>query len=133
MERYCLRCGRPLDPDAHGNQKMHPHCSYEHKKERQKEKYPIGNKAKIFIQKNESIAARLHKLDKDKKGISVYKVIEEGFKFDGPTEKINHLYNAIYMIEKYGYSIKEFPNETLIIFYHVSELQLFNKPPGGAP
>ena len=39
MERNCRRCGRPLDPDAHGNQKMHTHCAYEHKKESQKENY----------------------------------------------------------------------------------------------
>ncbi len=132
MERDCRRCHRPLDPDAHGNQKMHPHCAYEHKKEIQKEKYPVGNNAKKFIQKNEPIAARLYKLDKDKKGISVYKAMEEGFKFDGPTEKISHPNKTIYMIENYGYSIKESPNGPLIIFYHVSELQLFNKPPGGA-
>lgn len=56
-ERICSYCKEPLDPMAHGNQRMHPECAYLEKKDRQKSRYQIGNEAKLKIQKNENILA----------------------------------------------------------------------------
>ena len=121
-ERLCLKCGEPLEPDAHGNQKMHPHCAYGQKKELQKKKYKIGNQTKLSIQKNEAIAERLCKIDIGKQGIPYLKVMEEGFRFGARTQKLNHSQRIIHLIEEYGYEFVESLNGTLIVFYHESEL-----------
>ena len=58
-EKICSYCKDPLDPKAHGNQRMHPECAYREKRERQKNRYQIGNIAKLKIQNNEKILAQL--------------------------------------------------------------------------
>jgi len=123
-ERLCSYCHEPLDPDAHGNQRMHPRCAYKYKKMRQKEKYQIGNSAKLQIQKNEAVLARIYKIDPDKNGISYLKALEYGLKFDCSCTKVENPFinNTIFMFDKYGYCIKEMKNQTLITVYHVSEL-----------
>jgi ribosomal protein S8E len=120
--RICEKCGEPLEPHAHGNQKMHPDCAYEYKKERQKRKYQIGNQTKLAIQKNETIAERLWRMDEKKQGISYLRVMEEGFKFNVSTQKVKDPLKTVYMMDQYGYQIKQSGNEALILFYHVSEL-----------
>ena len=122
-ERICTRCYLPLDPDAHGNSKMHLACSYEHKKERQKNKYKTGNPAKLTIQKNEIIAARLHKMDPSKQGYLDHRVSEAGFRFNCNTIRQTIQNEEINVMDQYGYSIKKNDDSTLIYFYHVSELK----------
>jgi len=123
-EKTCSCCTRPLDPMAHGNQHMHPECAYRQKRERQKRKYQIGNAAKLKIQKNEEILARLHKQDPEKRGFLYRIVMENGLKFDCPYTERNSPYinGSIFMFDQYGYSLKKENNNTLIIAYHVSEL-----------
>ena len=122
--RICSYCKEPLDPMAHGNQLMHPECAYREKKERQKNRYQIGNAAKLKIQNNEKILAQLHKQDPEKQGFPYRVVLENGLKFDCPySEKNNPFTNSsIYMFDQYGYSISKINSNTLIFVYHVSEL-----------
>ena len=122
FQRVCQVCDEPLDEDAHGNKKMHDKCAYNRKKERQKENYQIGNEVKLMIQKNEKIAAALHNMDREKKGITHMYVLEQGFKFSCPVSKRDSLFGEIHMIDKYGYLFKDIKNNTLIIFYHESEI-----------
>ncbi len=122
-ERRCQLCDRLLDQNTHGNRKMHPECAYQEKKERQKENYPIGNPAKLMIQKNEKVAALLHKMDPNKNGISYVRAMELGLKFNCPTTKQSHLNRVIHMMDQYGYSIENNNHQTLIYLYHVSELK----------
>ena len=123
-EKICSYCNEPLDPMAHGNQRMHPECAYKHKMERQKNKYQIGNSAKLRIQKNEEILAQLHKQDPEKRGFPYRIVLENGLKFDCPYTERNspHINCGIFMFDQYGYSIDKLNNDTLIFIYHVSEL-----------
>ncbi len=121
-EGVCPVCNEPLDPDAHGNRIMHVECAYEHKKESQKEKYKIGNQAKLMIQKNEAVAALLYKMDPDKRGISHLQASEFGLKFNCPVTKRVHQNKTINMIDQYGYSIEENNHQTIITIYHESEL-----------
>ena len=97
-------------------------CTYEEKLERQKGNYQIGNEVKLMIQKNERIAARLHDLDQERNGYTHYYVQEEGFKFSCPVLIRESIFGKIHMLDKYGYLIKDIKNNTLIIFYHVSEI-----------
>ena len=121
-ERICPKCNEPLGPNIHGNRIMHLECAYEHKKERQKENYLIGNKAKLIIQKNEKAAALLYNMDPQKKGISHLQALEFGLSFNCPTIKWSHQNKTIFMIDQYGYSIEKNNDHPLIFFYHVSEL-----------
>ena len=120
-DRVCKICKEPLEPDAHGNRKMHEECAYTFKKQRQSENYLIGNEAKLMIQKNEKVAALLHEMDPYKKGISHLKALEFGLKFDCPTMKLFHQNKTVYMFDQYGYSIEGKNEQTLIIIYHESE------------
>jgi hypothetical protein len=121
--RICEICQRPLADDDHGNRKAHRSCAYVNKKQRQKEKYSVGNPAKLLIQKNEAVAAGLYKMDKQKQGILYTAVLEEGFKFNCPTTKRNHHNKIVYMMDQYGYAIEKIGSETLIFIYHESDLQ----------
>ena len=123
-ERICSYCKEPLDPTAHGNQRMHPECAYREKKERQKNRYQIGNAAKLKIQKNEAILAQMHEQDPEKRGIPYRMVLENGLKFDCPCTERNSPFNngSVYMFDQYGYSINKMDKTTLIYIYHVSEL-----------
>lgn len=123
-ERICSYCEEPLDPLAHGNQRMHPECAYEEKKDRQKSRYQIGNTAKLKIQKNEIILAQIHEQDPDKHGFPYRAVLEMGLKFDCPyVERSTPVADSsVYMFDQYGYNFKKENNNTLIIVYHVSEL-----------
>ena len=123
-ERICRYCKEPIDPMAHGNQRLHPECAYEEKKDRQKSRYQIGNEAKLKIQKNEVILAKMHKQDPDKRGFPYRVALENGLKFDCPCTEQNSPYinGSIYMFDQYGYSISQINNNTLIFVYHVSEL-----------
>ena len=123
-ERICPVCNEPLDPDSHGNQQIHPDCAYKRKKERQREKYKIGNEAKLRIQKNEKVLGFLHEMDTEKKGIPYLKAMEYGLKFDCPSIKFESpiLFKTINIFDRYGYSIEKIDNKTLIYIYHVSEL-----------
>ena len=122
-ERTCSYCNEPLDPMAHGNQRMHPKCAYLSKKERQNSKYKIGNAAKLKIQKNETVLAHMHKQDPEKRGFPYRMVLENGLKFDCPCFERNSPSNGIvYMFDQYGYCFNEMNNHTLIVIYHESEL-----------
>jgi hypothetical protein len=123
-ERICSYCKEPLDPMAHGNQCMHSECAYKYKKERQKNRYQIGNGAKLRIQKNEAVLAQLHKQDPEKRGYPYRIAMEKGLKFDCPYTERNSPYinGSIYMFDQYGYNINRINNNTLIIVYHVSEI-----------
>ena len=121
--RLCEVCKKPLEAKAHGNQIMHPECAYLHKKKVQKEKYKIGNTVKLMIQKNEAIAAQLHKMDEQKSGIPYLYAMEQGLKFNCPATLRDHLKKTIHMFDNYGYSIETINNDTLIFIYHESELQ----------
>lgn len=108
---------------AHGNQRMHPKCAYLGKKERQNNKYQIGNAAKLKIQKNETVLALMHKQDPEKRGFPYRMALENGLKFDCPYyERNGHSNGIVYMFDKYGYCLNEMNNQTLIIIYHESEL-----------
>ncbi len=121
-KRICKICLKPLAEDSHGNTKAHKECAYKDKKLRQKIKYKIGNSVKLMIQKNEEVAADLYQLDKERKGIPHLKAMELGFKFDCPSIKIKHKDAVIYMLDKYGYSIKKVDNDILIFIYYESDL-----------
>ena len=123
-ERICSYCKEPLDPMAHGNQRMHPQCAYWKKKDRQKNRYQIGNAAKLKIQKNEKILAQLHEQDPEKRGFPYLMVLEYGLKIDCPSTERTRSFNdsIVYIFDQYGYSIKTQNNNTLIFVYHVSEL-----------
>jgi hypothetical protein len=120
--RICKFCHKPLDSDEHGNRKSHTECSYKNKLCRQKQKYKVGNNAKLLIQKNEPLAARLHLMDKQKTGIPFTYAMELGFKFECPTFPRKHLNKTIHMFDKYGYVLETIKNEILIFIYHESEL-----------
>jgi hypothetical protein len=121
-KRICKICQMPLADGDHGNRKAHLNCAYQEKKMRQKEKYEVGNSAKLQIQKNEAVTARLYKLDQKKQGISHLEAMEQGFKFKCPSTKRKHLNMIINMFDKYGYSLETIENEILIFFYHESDL-----------
>ncbi len=123
-ERICPVCNQPVESEAHGNQRMHPHCAYKEKKDRQKSRYQIGNEAQLKIQKNEIILALMHKQDPDKRGFPYRVALENGLKFDCPCTEKNcpFIDGSIYMFDQYGYSISKVTNNTLIFIHHVSEL-----------
>jgi hypothetical protein len=121
-KRICTICHQPLAEDSHGNCKAHKACAYQFKKQRQKEKYQVGNSAKLLIQKNEEVAAYLYHLDKDRRGIPHLKAMELGLKFDCPSIKQKYKGEVIYMFHKYGYSIKKIDNEILIFIYYEPDL-----------
>ena len=121
-KRVCTFCHKPLDYDEHGNLKAHPECSYKNKLLRQKEKYKVGNTAKLMIQKNEAVAARLYEIDKQKNGIPFTYAMEQGFRFDCPTLTRKNLNKTINMFDHYGYVLETLKSEILIFIYHESEL-----------
>ncbi len=121
-KRLCMRCSKPLDSTEHGNKKSHPNCASKYKKQHQKEKYKVGNSAKLMIQKNEAVAAHLYKLDQQKNGIPFTVAMELGFKFDCPSTLRNHLNMKIHMLDKYGYTLETINGEILIFIYYESEL-----------
>ncbi|HUX97904.1 MAG TPA: hypothetical protein VMV47_19385 [Bacteroidales bacterium] len=121
--RLCKRCNEPLEEGAHGNRKSHPDCASKLKKQHQKEKYKIGNSAKLMIQKNEAIAADLYKMDHQKHGIPLLQASEFGLKFSCHTITIKHLKKDIHMFFQYGYSIETFNGENLIFIHHESDFQ----------
>lgn len=123
LKRLCIRCKKPLDDNDHGNRKAHPDCAKNYKKQHQKEKYQIGNTAKLMIQKNEAIAARLYKLDEQKRGISYLYASELGLKFNCPSITREYGNKKIYFFDQYGYSIDTVNGSHLLFFYHESELQ----------
>jgi hypothetical protein len=124
--RLCKFCNKPLDTKDHGNRKTHIECYYKNKLYQQKEKYKVGNKAKLLIQKNEAVVARLHMMDKHKSGIPFTYAMEQGFKFDCPIYTRMHLNKPIKMFDKYGYDLDTIKGETLIFIYHESELLSFD-------
>ena len=123
-ERICTECNLPLDPDAHGNKKMHTHCAYRAKKRRQKEMYQIGNAVKLKIQKNEVVLARLHKDDPFKLGFKYLDALEAGLKFNCPASKVNDPVTGItiHFFDQYGYCLKQVNGQTVIVVYHISEI-----------
>lgn len=121
-DRICQRCGKSFGEKVHGNRKYHPECYKASKKDRQKENYQIGNEVKLMIKKNERIAARLHEIDKQKDGISHIYVLECGFIFDCPTFLRKYEDKEVHMLHNYGYIIETINEETLILFFHESEL-----------
>ncbi len=102
-DRICSYCKDPLDPGAHGNQRMHPECAYRYKKERQGMKYQICNTVKLKIQNNEAVLAQLHKQDRDKRGFPYRVVLENGLKFDCPDTERNSPYinGSVHMFDQY--------------------------------
>jgi hypothetical protein len=118
----CKYCKLALDSNKHGNRKAHPECSYKNKLQHQKKKYKIGNNAKLMIQKNEAVSARLHLMDKQKTGIPFTYAMELGFKFDCPTLTRKHLNKTVNMFDHYGYVLETIKSEILIFVYHESEL-----------
>lgn len=114
-----------LEPDEqHGNRKYHETCAMEQKLERQKEKYKIGNEAKLKIQKTEAALTRLYKMDPEKNGISYFRAIEHGLQFNAPyrLRENSLLDKTINFFDQYGYYIETINNQTLIFIYHESEL-----------
>lgn len=122
-KRFCNICTLSLTPNDHGNRKSHPECAYRNKKLVQKEKYLIGNSAKLMIQKNEAVAACLYKMDKQKLGIPYVVAMEQGLKFDCPSTRRNYLNKIINMFDRYGYALETLAGEILIFIYHESDLQ----------
>ncbi len=124
--KSCKRCKElMLDPEEkHGNRQYHMECAKEQKLERQKEKYKIGNEAKLKIQKTEAVLARLYKMDPEKKGVSYFQAIENGLQFNTPCRPIKHslLNKTINVFDQYGYSVETINNQTLIFIHHVREL-----------
>jgi hypothetical protein len=116
-------CNSPLEPNEHGNRKAHKKCAYEHKKQSQKEKFKVGNSAKLKIQKNETVAANLYKLDLQKTGIPYLVALEHGLNFNCPSTRYDRLNTIVYFFDHYGYSIKTINGEHLIFIYHESDLQ----------
>jgi hypothetical protein len=121
--RLCDKCGKPLAEKEHGNRKAHPDCAYEYKKQHQKNKYLIGNSVKLLIQKNESVAEALFKLDSQKCGIPLLTASEIGLKFNCPTTVYVYQNKKINFFDKYGYTIETINGEHLIFIYHESELR----------
>ncbi|MGD0343198.1 MAG: hypothetical protein ABSA76_15970 [Bacteroidales bacterium] len=121
-ERFCKFCKKPLSSDEHGNRKSHLECSYKNKLYKQKQKYKVGNNAKLMIQKNEAVAARLYEMDKQKNGIPFTYAMEQGFRFDCPTLTRKNLNKTINMFDHYGYVLETLKSEILIFIYHESEL-----------
>ncbi len=121
-KRLCKYCQKPLDSDEHGNRKAHPECSYKNKLQHQKKKYKIGNNAKLMIQKNEAVAARLYEMDKQKNGIPPLYASEMGFKFNCPSTTHMSNGNKVYFFEHYGYSIENINGKTLIFIYNESDI-----------
>ena len=122
-KKTCIFCRQMLEEDSHGNRKAHKSCAYRNKKLRQKEKYQVGNSAKLLIQKNEEVAAYLYKLDKERRGIHHLTAMELGFKFECPSIKSKYMDTVIYMFDKYGYSFETIDGEILIFLYHESDLK----------
>jgi len=124
--KLCKRCKElMLDPDEqHGNRQYHEKCAKEQKLERQKEKYKIGNNAKLKIQKTEAVLAHLYNIDPEKNGIPYFQAIENGLRFDTPCRPNKHslLNKTINVFDQYGYSVETINNQTLIFIYHESEL-----------
>lgn len=124
--KLCKRCNKPmLDSDErHGNRKYHKICAKEQKLERQKEKYKIGNDAKLKIQKTETVLANLYEMDPEKEGIPYFQAIKNGLQFDIPCRPIKHslLNKTINVFDQYGYSVETINNQTLIFIHHVREL-----------
>lgn len=120
--RFCNVCQGPLETKEHGNRKAHMDCAYENKKQKQKEKYKIGNSVKLMIQKNEALAAHLYNRDQKKLGFPYLVVLELGLKFTCPSTPRVYLNKKINMFDKYGYSIETINGETLIFFYHEDDL-----------
>ena len=123
--RLCGICNIPLEKNTHGNRRYHPECSRKEKLQRQKRNYQVGNSAKLLIQKNEKVAARLYEMDKQKSGIPVTFALELGLKFNCPTLKVKHLNMEVNMFGQYGYVIETIKGEILIFIYHESELLQF--------
>lgn len=123
-KRLCTICNLPLSDNEHGNRKSHLYCAYSSKKQRQKEKYRIGNAAKLKIQKNEAVAASLYKLDQNKQGIPYLVAMGQGLIFDCPSFKHKWQNKDVYMFDKYGYAIETKNHETLIFIYYESDLKL---------
>ena len=121
-QRLCKRCNKPFEEEAHGNRKSHPDCARKYKRQHQKEKYIVGNSAKLQIQKNETIAADLYKLDHQKRGISHLLASELGFKFNCHSIVRAYGNKRVHFFDKYGYSIETVNGNPLIYIYHVSEL-----------
>lgn len=121
-KRLCNRCKKPLEEEAHGNRKSHPDCESRYKKQHQKEKYKVGNTAKLLIQKNETVAAYLYKLDPQKRGISYLVALEHGLKFDCPSIIRERFNKKIFFFDKYGYTIEIVNDEHLIFICHESDL-----------
>jgi hypothetical protein len=121
--RLCDKCGKPMGEKEHGNRRAHRECAYEYKKHHQKEKYKVGNSIKLLIQKNEAIAARLHKLDLQKQGIPYLAAMELGLKFNCPTTIVDYQNMKVHFFDHYGYSIKTVNGSSLIFIYNESELQ----------
>jgi uncharacterized Fe-S cluster-containing radical SAM superfamily protein len=111
-----------LYDNDHVNRKAHPDCAKNYKKQHQKEKYQIGNTAKLMIQKNEAVAARLYEMDKQKTGIPFTYAMEQGFRFDCPTFTRKHLNKTVNMFDHYGYVLETIKGEILIFIYYESEL-----------
>ncbi len=122
-QRFCNKCGKPLGEKDHGNRKSHPDCASKYKKQHQKEKYQVGNSAKLLIQKNEAIAVRLYNMDEQKCGISHLVASELGLKFSCPTITREYGNKKIHFFDQYGYSIETVNGIPLIHFYHESDLQ----------
>lgn len=124
--KLCKKCKElMLDPDErHGNRKYHKICAKEQKLERQKEKYKIGNDAKLKIQKTEAVLAHLYKMDPAKDGIPYFRALENGLQFNVPCRPIKHslLNKTIFVFDEYGYSVETINNQTLIFIYHAREL-----------
>jgi len=123
-ERICPECNLPLDPDDHGNKKMHTTCAYSAKKRRQKELYMIGNEVKLKIQKNEVILAKIHKDDPYKQGIHYLDALEVGLKFNCPSliDYDNKTGMKIYFFDQYGYCLKQVNGQTMVLAFHKSEM-----------
>jgi hypothetical protein len=119
-EAICGFCNNQLTDVTHGNRQYHKECAYKRKLQRQKERYSIGNDAKLMIQKNESVLAFIHK--QCSHGIPFVQAMEIGLKFNCPSRTIELQDKKIFMFDKYGYSIKDDKGQTLIIVHHESEL-----------
>ena len=120
--RICIWCNGPLEPNEHGNRKAHTKCAYEHKKQSQKEKFKVGNSAKLKIQKNETAAAILYKMDHQKCGVPYLTAIQYGLNFDCPTIIREHSNKQVFFFDNYGYSIETVKGSTLIFIFHESDL-----------
>ena len=120
--RICDECKKPLGVEVHGNRKLHPECAYRRRLRHQKEKYRIGNSAKLKVQKNEKQILLLHKMDLFKDGYLLDDVLQGGLDFNCPTLTRIHNGAEVHFFDEYGFTLKRFQGKNLILFYHVSEL-----------